>query len=155
MQRARPPQATPGVNLDALSDAQLERLHAGFVKLASMDDAVLGALVEQVLADDELASSSWFSRVNKKTADPEWRPGKRGTPAQEKFASFRREPDLSQRVVTGTPGGTGGAPAEVPPWRSRKRRRTTTASGSPGSVEAGLVVSRRVPRRACRRARRP
>jgi hypothetical protein len=97
MQRARPPQATPGVNLDALSDAQLERLHAGFVKLASMDDAVLGALVEQVLADDELASSSWFSRVNKKTADPEWRPGKRGTPAQEKFASFRREPDFTTR----------------------------------------------------------
>jgi hypothetical protein len=58
MQRARPPQATPGVDLDALSDAQLERLHAGLVKLASMDDAVLGALVEQVLADDELASSS-------------------------------------------------------------------------------------------------
>jgi hypothetical protein len=44
--------------LDALSEAQVERLHAGLVKLASMDEPVLAALVEQVLSDDELASSS-------------------------------------------------------------------------------------------------
>jgi hypothetical protein len=37
-QAVRPPEATPGVDLDALSEAQLERLHAGLVKLASMDD---------------------------------------------------------------------------------------------------------------------
>jgi hypothetical protein len=43
----RPPEATPGVDLDALSEAQLERLHAGLVKLASMDETVLAALVEQ------------------------------------------------------------------------------------------------------------
>jgi hypothetical protein len=48
----------PGVDLDGMSEAQLERLHASLVKLASMDDTVLAALVEQVLADDELASSS-------------------------------------------------------------------------------------------------
>ena len=48
----------PGVDLDSLSEAQLERLHAGLVKLASMDDTVLAALVEQVLADDELGSSA-------------------------------------------------------------------------------------------------
>jgi hypothetical protein len=40
-----------------MSEAQLERLHAGLVKLASMDDTVLAALVEQMLADHELASS--------------------------------------------------------------------------------------------------
>ena len=48
----------PGVDLDAMSEAELERLHAGLVKLASLDEPVLAALVEQVLADDELASSS-------------------------------------------------------------------------------------------------
>ena len=41
-----------------MSEAQLERLHAGLVKLASMDETVLAALVDQVLADDELDSSS-------------------------------------------------------------------------------------------------
>jgi UDP:flavonoid glycosyltransferase YjiC (YdhE family) len=41
-----------------MSEAQLERLHAGLVKLASLDEPVLAALVDQVLADDELASSS-------------------------------------------------------------------------------------------------
>jgi hypothetical protein len=33
-------------------------LHAGLVKLASMDDTVLAALVEQVMPGEELASSS-------------------------------------------------------------------------------------------------
>ncbi len=45
------------MDIDGVSEAQLERLHAGLVKLASLDDAVLAALVEQVLADDELVSS--------------------------------------------------------------------------------------------------
>jgi hypothetical protein len=45
------------VDFDAISEAQLERLHAGLVKLASMNDSVL-ALVEQVLAGDEFASIS-------------------------------------------------------------------------------------------------
>jgi hypothetical protein len=46
------------VDLDAMSEAQLERLHAGLVRLASMDETVLAALVEQVLGDDESVSSS-------------------------------------------------------------------------------------------------
>src|ERR1044071_8092707 len=41
LQRARPREATPGVDLDAMSEAQLERLHAGLVRLASMDETVL------------------------------------------------------------------------------------------------------------------
>jgi hypothetical protein len=45
------------VDLDAMSEAQLERLHAGLARLASLDETVLAALVEQVLAGDELASS--------------------------------------------------------------------------------------------------
>jgi hypothetical protein len=58
LQRVRSPEATPGVDLDAISEARLERLHAGLVKLASMDDTVLAALVEHVLAGDELGSNS-------------------------------------------------------------------------------------------------
>jgi hypothetical protein len=58
LQRVRPPEATPGVDLDAMSEAQLERLHAGLVRLASMDETVLAALVEQVLPGDEAVSSS-------------------------------------------------------------------------------------------------
>ncbi len=51
-------EATLGVDLDAMSEAQLERLHAGLVKLASMDDTVLAALIELVLGGDELVSNS-------------------------------------------------------------------------------------------------
>ena len=58
LQRVRPPEVTPGVDLDSMSERELERLHAGLVKLASMDETVLAALVDQVLVDDELASSS-------------------------------------------------------------------------------------------------
>ncbi len=48
----------PGVGLDGMSEAQLERLHAGLVRLGSLDEPVLAALVEQALVDDELVSSS-------------------------------------------------------------------------------------------------
>ena len=41
-----------------MSEVKLEQLHAGFVKLAALDEPVLAALVEQVLAGDELISSS-------------------------------------------------------------------------------------------------
>ena len=50
--------ALGGVDLDSISERELERLRAGLVKLASMDDTVLAALIEQVLAGDELAPSS-------------------------------------------------------------------------------------------------
>jgi len=46
------------VDLDAMSEAQLERLHAGLVKLASLDDTVLATFMEHVLAGDQLAWSS-------------------------------------------------------------------------------------------------
>jgi hypothetical protein len=54
LQRPRAEERVGGIDLDSLSERELERLHAGFVKLASMDDSVLAALVEQVLAGDEL-----------------------------------------------------------------------------------------------------
>jgi hypothetical protein len=47
----------PGVDLDSLSEAQLGRLYAGLVRLATLDETVLVALVEHVLAGDELGSS--------------------------------------------------------------------------------------------------
>ena len=40
-----------------MSERELERLHSGLAQLASLDEPVLAALVEQVLGDDELASS--------------------------------------------------------------------------------------------------
>jgi hypothetical protein len=45
------------VDLDAMSEAQLERLYAGLLRLASLDNPVLAALVEQVLTGDEVVSS--------------------------------------------------------------------------------------------------
>jgi hypothetical protein len=45
------------VDLDAMSERELERLHSGLVRLASMDETVLASLVEQVLAGGGLASS--------------------------------------------------------------------------------------------------
>jgi hypothetical protein len=52
-----------------------DRIYAPY-GLASMDDTVLAALVEQVLAGDELIR--WCSRANKKTADGR-HPRKSGT----------------------------------------------------------------------------
>ena len=52
-----PRSAVGGVDLDSMPERELERLHAGLVKLASMDDILLAALVEQVLAGGEHVSS--------------------------------------------------------------------------------------------------
>jgi hypothetical protein len=49
---------SPRARISILSRSQLERFYAGSLKLASLDDSVLAALVEQVLAGDEFASSS-------------------------------------------------------------------------------------------------
>jgi hypothetical protein len=56
-QAVRASDAPPGVDLESLSEAQLERLYADLVRLASMDETVLAALVEHVLAGEELGSS--------------------------------------------------------------------------------------------------
>jgi hypothetical protein len=53
----RPPEATPGMDLDSLSEAQLERLHAGLVRIATLDETVPAALVEHVFAGHELGLS--------------------------------------------------------------------------------------------------
>jgi hypothetical protein len=41
-----------------MSAAQLERLYAGLLRLASMEESALALVVEHLLADDGLASSS-------------------------------------------------------------------------------------------------
>jgi hypothetical protein len=58
LQRPRRETKSGGVDLEALSEPQLERLYAGLLGLASLDSTVLAGLVERVLAGDELASSS-------------------------------------------------------------------------------------------------
>jgi hypothetical protein len=53
LQRPRVEERVGGVDLDSMSERELDRLYAGLVKLASMDEPVLAALVEHVLAGDE------------------------------------------------------------------------------------------------------
>jgi hypothetical protein len=57
LQRPKPVVETAGVDLDSMSERQPERLYAGLVRLASMDETALAALVEHVLAEDEPGSS--------------------------------------------------------------------------------------------------
>jgi hypothetical protein len=56
-QTVRPSDTPPGVDLESLSERELERLYAGLVRLASMDEAVLDKLVEHVLAREGPGSS--------------------------------------------------------------------------------------------------
>jgi hypothetical protein len=56
-QTVRTDDATPGVDLESLSERELERLYAGLLRLASLDETVLAALVEHVMAGDELGPS--------------------------------------------------------------------------------------------------
>jgi hypothetical protein len=58
LQRPRVDERVGGVGIGSMSERELERLYAGLLRLGSLDEPVLAALVEQVLADDELASSS-------------------------------------------------------------------------------------------------
>jgi hypothetical protein len=52
------PSSVLGVwNLESMSEHELERLYAGLVRLASMDETELAALVEQVLPGEELGST--------------------------------------------------------------------------------------------------
>ncbi len=56
-QTVRPPEATPCVDLDSLSEAQLELSYSRLVRRARLDETALAALVEHVLAGEELGSS--------------------------------------------------------------------------------------------------
>jgi hypothetical protein len=53
LQRARAEMDVWGVDLDSMSERELERLHSGLVRLASLDEPALAALIEHVLADKE------------------------------------------------------------------------------------------------------
>jgi hypothetical protein len=44
LQRPRAEQRVGGVDLDSMSEGELERLHSGLVRLVSMDDSILVAL---------------------------------------------------------------------------------------------------------------
>jgi len=50
-QRPRTDERTHGVDLDSMSEAQLERLYAGLTRLASLPARELKALVASLLAD--------------------------------------------------------------------------------------------------------
>jgi hypothetical protein len=53
LQRPRPVVETPGVDLEAMSGAQLETLYAGLVKIAALPENELQALVESLLEERE------------------------------------------------------------------------------------------------------
>jgi len=53
LQRPRPVVETPGVDLDALSPAQLETLYAGLVRIAALPPNELQALVQSLVAENE------------------------------------------------------------------------------------------------------
>jgi hypothetical protein len=52
MQRPKPVDETAGVDLDSMSEAELERLYAGLTRLAALPENELGALLRHVLEDE-------------------------------------------------------------------------------------------------------
>jgi hypothetical protein len=57
LQRPRAEERVGGVDLDSMSERELERLHAGLLKLAALPDEELQALVGSLLEGEEVASS--------------------------------------------------------------------------------------------------
>jgi hypothetical protein len=57
LQRPRTDERVGGIDLDSMSERELERWYAGLVRLASMDETVLAALVEHVMNGEEIGSS--------------------------------------------------------------------------------------------------
>jgi hypothetical protein len=55
LQRPRSVTETPGVELDSMSQVQLESLYAGLVKIAMLPDRELQARVESLVADENEA----------------------------------------------------------------------------------------------------
>lgn len=54
LQRPRPVDETPGVDLDSMSEAQLESLYAGLVRIAALPSNELQVLVQSLLAGNEV-----------------------------------------------------------------------------------------------------
>ena len=52
LQRPKPIAETSGVDLDSMSEAELERLHAGLTRLAALSGEELQALLTHVLPDE-------------------------------------------------------------------------------------------------------
>jgi hypothetical protein len=53
LHRPRPIDETPGVDFDSMSEAQLESLYAGLVRIATLPPNELQVLVQSLLADNE------------------------------------------------------------------------------------------------------
>jgi hypothetical protein len=56
LQRPRTEERVGGVDLDSMSERELERLYAGLLKLAALPDAELRALVASLLEVEHLAA---------------------------------------------------------------------------------------------------
>jgi hypothetical protein len=55
LQRPTPAVETPGVDLDSMSEAQLEALYAGLVRIAALPPDELQALVQSLLEEKDEA----------------------------------------------------------------------------------------------------
>jgi hypothetical protein len=55
LQRPRPVDETPGVDLDSMSEAQLESLYAGLARIAALPSNELQVLVQSLVAGKEEA----------------------------------------------------------------------------------------------------
>ena len=53
LQRPRAEERVGGVDLDSMSEAQLERLYAGLLRIAALPEHEVGALVRSLLAETE------------------------------------------------------------------------------------------------------
>jgi hypothetical protein len=53
LQRPRPVTEAPGVDLDSMSEAQLESLYAGLVRIAALPPNELQALIQSLVAENE------------------------------------------------------------------------------------------------------
>jgi hypothetical protein len=56
LQRPRAEERVGGIDLDSMSERQLERLYAGLLKLAALPDEELRAVVSSLLKSEALAS---------------------------------------------------------------------------------------------------
>jgi hypothetical protein len=67
LQRPRPVDEMPGVDLDSMSEAQLEALYAGLARVAALSPNELQVLVQSLLAGKEEASARAVSRSRSPT----------------------------------------------------------------------------------------
>jgi hypothetical protein len=135
LQRPRTDERIHGVDLDSMSEAQLERLYAGLVRLASLPGDEIQALVESLLREGRRLGSerqrSQSSRVNRKVPV---------APLQARDSGAHRIPRRAECSV-GVP-----RTRQLAPQRSRVRDAWATGC-SPTTTGTACALARHITRR--------